>query len=424
MNAALVFLALSLAAGDDVLARAGEIRITRADAEERAVELGARGMPSSLEQAVDSLVLDAVLSAEARRTGLADDAAVRERLERERRREASAAFLQRELAAMGDPSDSELRKMFHSTSDSVRLKLLVFASEDAARVGLALAQRGRNFDDAMRAAVPGFSPAGSDAPKIRGQMSAALATAAFEAPEGGVGGPVQLESGWAIFKVLERTIGDDREFTARRASLVKFAREQRADAVREHLGRQLRAKAKVTVDEGFLASLGKRQELTRAELEHAVATVNGAPVRYRDIEASARQLATESGHAPGVEIRKQLLAAEIERRLLEDAAVEQGLTRDPRVIARAPIVERRALATAFVDKLRSTVPPPTEKEVRAFFRANVARTGQELDSVRAAITAHLLENRQAEAFGKAATQLRARANVTVETRAIQASKEN
>lgn len=412
-------LALASGAGDVVATVDGKT-VTRADVRERSSELRGRDMPAAAEDAAESLILELLLSGEARRSGLAEAPAVRARIAREVRRAATAAMLEQEVETF-KPSDDELRRLYHATADSVRIKTLVFPSEDAARVNLALAQRSGSFDDAARSAVPGFAGPESASPRIRGQLPAPLAELVFSLPVGGFGGPIELAAGWGIVKVLERTLGDDAGFAAQRDSIARFARQQAAEAARTHLKDQLRRGAKITVDDAFLESLGKRMDATPAERDHVVATVDGEQIRYREVEASIRSLSAGSGHLGGPTIRKRLVMNEVEDRLVEKAAERRGLPSSPKVTARVPSIERRVLATAVVDKARESASRPSEKELRAFYKSNVSATGQSFESTRASILGHLVESKRNEALEKMHRELRSRAAITIDREALRSA---
>lgn len=420
MMLALPCLAALIASAGDVVARVDGVEITLPEVLERMAELSGPGAPSSRQQALESIVLDVLMSGEARRLGLADGAAVRGRMARERRRLAAAVLAEQEIASLPAAKDDELRRLYHLTADSVRLRILVFPSEDAARVNLALVQRTGKLDDAARSAVPGSEPPDASRPKIRGELGVRLADAAFQAPIGVPSGPVELDDGWAIFLVQQRQVGDEQAFAAQRPALQKFAREQAAESMRSHIRERLRHAAKVTTDDPFIESLGNRREVTAAELDHVVATVDGTNVRYRDVEPAIRQLSSASGHDAGPGLRKQLLMNEIEDRLVEDAAMARGLLRDPAVAERARRIERRILAASFVEQVGASTPAPTEKEIVAFYKQNVAPTGHTLEAARGQIAQHLIEARRAEALRAKVAALRSRAAIAVDARALQA----
>jgi parvulin-like peptidyl-prolyl isomerase len=361
--ASLVLAALSSAPGPGVVARVDDVEITRGAVVDALTELRAGNARVTPDEALETLVLDALLSAEARRTGLAEAPRVRELIEREKRRLALSVMIEREVASAPAIPEDELRRRYHSTADSVRLRILVFPSEEAARVALAIVQRSGSFDEATRAPVPGFEMPGGAGPKIRAQLSAAVAQVAFTTPIGAAAGPVQLDTGFALVKVVERRVGDEAGFAAAREGLVRTGRMQTAEAIKVHLREQFRKRARVTTDEAFLASLGRRPEATAAELDHAVATVNGKVVRYREIEPSIRQIAAGSGHEVGAEVRSRVLELEVDERLLQEAAAERGLLSDPAVTAKLPALERRVLAIALLDAMTANA-PPSQREAR------------------------------------------------------------
>jgi hypothetical protein len=361
--ASLVLAALSSAPGTGVVARVDDVEITRAAVVDTLSELRAGNGRVTPDEALDTLVLDALLSAEARRTGLAEAPRVRELIEREKRRLALSVMIEREVASAPPAPEDELRRRYHSTADSARLRVLVFPSEEAARVALAIVQRSGSFDDATRAPVPGFELPGIAGPKIRAQLSPAVAEVAFTAPIGAAAGPARLDTGFALVQVVERRIGDEAGYAAARESLLRTGRTQAAEAIKVHLREQFRKRAKVTTDQAFLASLGRRPEATAAELDHAVATVNGKAVRYREIEPSIRQIAAGSGHEVGAEVRARVLELEVDERLLQEAAAERGLLSDPAVTAKLPALERRVLAIALLDTM-SAGAPPSQREAK------------------------------------------------------------
>jgi hypothetical protein len=419
-----ILAAVSLAAGAEVVARVDGVDIAGAALAERAAEVRGRGAQAGPDDALDSLVIEVLFAEEARRAGLAETASVRQGIEREQRRAAAAAMAEKEAASVPAPTEQELRRQYHATADSIRLRLIAFPNEDAARVNLAIVQRSGNLDDATRSPVPGFETPGGAGPRIRAQLPSALAEMAFAAALGVPTGPVQLPEGFGIFVVLERSLGDEKGFAEKRQALATFLRSQAAEAMREHARDQLRRRAAVTIDTAFLESLGRRTEASAAELEHAVATVDGRAIRYRDVEPSVRQLSSASGHLAGPELRKQLVTREIGDRLLEEAAVQRGFLGHPSVVARKPAIERRLLAAALVERIGASIPPPSEKDVRAFHRANVARTGQDLDSARSSIAAYLRDTRRNEALQAKAGELRSRAKIVVFREALQAAVRN
>lgn len=398
---------------EDVAARVDATAVTRADLIERMTELKSRGLPSTPQSALESVALDILLSGEATRTGLASAPATRARVEREQRRLALTEMLRREATA-AQATEADLRRMYHLTSDSVRMRTHVFSSEALAAEALAAIRKSGRFEDGGAKALNVFSAIGGDQPQIRGQLPGLLADAVFGAQIGAILGPIKLESGWCVVKVIDRTVGDEAGFATRRASLETFARQERSEMTKRHIAQRLREKAHITTDDRFLDGLGKRTEATTSELDHVVAVVNGQKIRYRDIEPTIRDLSRGSGHAAGPMLRRQILTNEIEAFLMEAAAWSSPAAKEAAVTARLPAAERRALAGAMVDSIGASLPAPTNKEIKAFYKAYAASSGRPLEELRPQLIVAIMEKRREEALQGKVRELRSRARVVVD----------
>jgi hypothetical protein len=416
-SAQLLALLVCGSAPSGVVARVDGTEITGAQVAERAAELrGGGARTASANDGLDSLVLDVLLSAEARRLKLDEAPAVKARAARERARLAATVLVEQEAAAAAKPSEEDLRRQYHLTADSAQLRVVVFPTEDAARVAAALATKAGSLDATAAAPVKGFEPASLNGSKIRAQLPPALADAVFQAPLGVPAGPVQLELGWALFTVAQRTVGDEAGYAAKREAIATFIVSQQVGALRTHLREQLRRRAKITVDEPFLGSVGPAP--TSAQLDHVVATVNGEPIRYADVDASARQIAMGSGHDPGPSLRREVLDTLVGERVLEQAAAERKLLDHPEVAARFPAAERRLLATALVEKIAADVPQPSEKDIKALYKAKVAATGQSLEATHDQIAAYLRAMKRNEELLAKERELRGRAQISVDRAAL------
>jgi hypothetical protein len=348
MTPALLLLLAAGAAssGSDVFARVDDVVITRADLDERLRVLGVKAKKP--EQALNDLVDEALLAADARRAGLDRNPAVVEAIEAQRRRLATDAYLAN-LATAYTPADDELRRMYHSSGDQLRLVLGKYATEEDARAvydrvkaGGDLAAEARRSVDSRLAAQGGDTGLVSQV-----LLDPELAEAAMRAPVGSLVGPVKLSLGWAVARVVERVIADDAGFAERRAALLAMARSRMADQARAHAVERLRKSAGVVLDEKFLESLGSRIDVTQAELDHVIATVNGKPVPYRAVhEQAVAVLRVIRGHGGGARTRIEAARNEIDARLLGDEAVSRGFDRAPSVAAVLPAIERNILAAA------------------------------------------------------------------------------
>lgn len=332
-------------AAPQVLAQVDGVHITAADLAERLRALRARGISAAPAGQVDALVDEALLAGEARRLGLDRDPAVTGLLAQERRRIAADAFA---ASVVPEPTEADLRALYHETGDSVRLVLAKLETEADARAALQRVQAGGDLAaEARRALDPRLAASGGDTGLLtRAAVPRELADQAFSVPVGSLFGPVKLQLGWGIARVVERHVADDGEFPARRAAIAAFAHDQLRIRVRAHLVEQLRKKAKAHVDEDFLVKVSPTP--TAAELSHAVATVHGKPVPYRDV--LRYEAAVPSGHGASA-ARSAFAWREVDRIVLEDEAVAKGFDRSPAVARVLPGIERNLLASAAAARL-------------------------------------------------------------------------
>lgn len=353
MTAALLSLLLAAApAASDVVARVDATAVTRADLEERLRVLAERGEGTTPPKALDRLVDEALLAAEARRQGIDREPAVAEELAAQRRRLLTQALAE-DLAAKAELTDEALRRLYHSSGDSIRLVLVKLGTREEAAAALARVKGGGDLaEEAKRSLDPTLAGRGGDTgPVTRAQLDPALAEEAFRAAAGALVGPVQLKLGWAIARVTERSIADEAGFAERREALASFARRSIAAEARRHLAEQLKARHGVQVDEAFLRSLGTRADATPAELDHVIATVNGSPIRYRAIHPTIAQIAAGVGHGAGPSAKISFARQAVEEQLLAAAAQERGLGASPVVARVLPGIERNVLASALVARL-------------------------------------------------------------------------
>ena len=358
LSALLTSLALAggpaAAPADGVVARVDGTLVTRADLAERQRALAAAGRLADPRVALDGLVDEALLAAEARRRGLGEDQAVRAAVEAERRRLAVEALLDAEVAGAAGPTDAELRATYHGTSDAIRLTLVKVASEADARAILTRVQAGGDLaKEAASGLDAGLAQRGGDTGTvIRGALEPALQEAAFRAPLGQPFGPVALRLGWAVARVTERHVADDQGFAAQRPRLEAYALQQRREFVRGHLVARLSAAPGVTVDEAWLTALDPTRTPGAADLARVIAHVQDRTVTFQAIWPQLRQLASVGrGHMAGPSTRIALARQEVDKVVLEEAARARGFGTAPAVAATLPAIERNLLASELASRL-------------------------------------------------------------------------
>jgi hypothetical protein len=419
--AALIAVATLAAAGtDDVVARVGEAAIARSTLERRLRAISAQGRPARPDRALDELIAEALLAAEATRLRVTGTPEVVARIELERRRAAADALVEKEVGAV-NPDDALLREMFHSTADFVSYDALTFEKRDAAEAASRRLVSGaaKPEEEARRADVSRIHPDKEKAlPSMRAQLERPLADALFSAALSSWAGPVQVSTGFAVVRPLRREVGTDAAFREKRPALVERARKQLAAQMRKHLVAQLRAAAEVTLDEQFLRSL-QGTNATPAQLEHAFATVNGHPLRYRDIYPSVLTLAASiGGHASGPALKRQLASQAVDDRVLEDVAIARGLGDSPHVTARLPEIRAAALAQAAAAAIAAATPAPGEDEIQAFYERNAGRYGRPFAEVLPDVAARAASEKRAEAVRARVEKLRKTAAVSVDRGAL------
>lgn len=390
-------------------ARVGAAVITRADVQARLEYMRATGDAGGPLDAVNGLIGERLLEQEGRRLGLASSPAVKARLEAERRHLAGQRLEEKELAGGVQVADAELRALFHATADSVKLEILLFDSEHTAAAAVA---RAGAAGDLQASAASAIRSSRGEA-LIRAQVDPRLVERAFAAPIGQVQGPVEASLGWAVFKVLERRLGDEAGFQAQRASLVAHATKRQVAQARAHLVKQLVARSGVKLDEAFLDATPKGTEATPEQAARVIAVVAGRPLTYGDILPAVERINLSRGHKVSAAVKKQVAWQEIEDRLLEEAAMQRGHGDAPEVKARLPALEAVAVTQAYAAQLTAGLPAPTAKEVAAFFERRRAEFGGSLEQAAPQITAHLAAQRRSEAILAKVRELRGKTAVEI-----------
>lgn len=414
--------ALSAAPGDDVVARVDQVAITRDALARRIQGFTARGGPTAPNEALDTLIVDVLLSQEARRMGLGSSPEVAPFVEREIRTAAAAAL----VASYVDrrpPDEATVRKMFHATSDFARYESLSYLTKEQAAEALQRLARGSSFAAEARTAIGSRVYAKpSDAPMLMRAQLGRLADPIFAAAPGAIIGPLEEDPGWVVARVLEKQVGSDADFAARRPAVIARLREQTEAAMREHLLPKLKAKEAVKIDEAFLSTVGSPP--TQAQLQHVIATVKGTQVRYADVYPSIMALGGRASHLGSGRMKLQFATRVVDEKVLEAFAVEQGFDKAPDVAGQRPELERNILAALAAARIRASAPPPSDREIENHYRQNAFRYGQPLKKVKQAVFAELAEQKRNATLAGQVEQLRKKASVSIAANAFAAGAGN
>ena len=373
MNALLLM--LLVAAPDPVVARAGDSEITAIELRQRIGATQSQGGQAMPDLLVQDLVNEALLAQDGARLGLQRDPAVVAAVDTARRKAAGERLLEVSFADL-KITEAQLVELYHSSADSVRMMMTVFATEPEARAALQRLEGGAKFADEVKHSLdPATANRGGDTGlRSRGQLPKTLADAAFAAKPEAFSGPVALEIGFAVIQVLEREIGDPKAFAEKRDELRVFAEKQLRAQMRSHFVEQLRKQAKTTVDEDFLKSTGSRLQGTEQEMEHVVVAVGERKIRFAEVAAEVRRLfgGKEAGHASGPGVKTEMAWSLADRLLLGNAALERKLGDDPAVRTAARAAEKSALVQLVSSRLRAEAPKAGAAEIEAYYQSHAA----------------------------------------------------
>lgn len=363
---AVALLAASVVAqtGEPILIHVDDLGYTAGDVKARAAELRARGFAATSEAVAENLVSEALLAAAARHPERVPARLAQVSVAAERQRLLADLYVERALVKRVPVNEEQLRRIFHQ-SDSVRIRLLLFTSREAAKASMdRLAVSSAWPVEAANAIASSRYTRAELSTVTRALLDPALAEAAFKAPLNQLSGPLELSLGWAVFLVTERDTGSEAQFAAQRASLEAIARQQNAAAIRQHYVEGRRGKVKITVDTAFLQMLGTRMAVTDAEAEHAVATVDGHAIAYAEVTPALRALGALGGHMAGASAKQEMISRFVDERLVAEGALAAGLDKEPEVARLLRRAESRSLANLMADVTRAGKGPRADASAR------------------------------------------------------------
>jgi len=105
--------------------------------------------------------------------------------------------------------------------------------------------------------------------------------------------------------------------------------------------------------------------------DEVIATVNGAPVRYSDIELAERDLRAQLDGVPDDVKFEYLVGVVIDRKVLASASLAAGLENDPEVERQVAFYRERALADVYLTRqLEDAV---SDADARAFYDQQISQ---------------------------------------------------
>lgn len=118
----------------------------------------------------------------------------------------------------------------------------------------------------------------------------------------------------------------------------------------------------------ILASCG--DEPKSAKPGQALVNVNGEEITVLQLNEELQRAGVPAARQE--QASKQLLQALIDRELLEDAAIQEKLDRDPKVLGAIERARSLIVAQVYMQKRLANVAQPTPAEVEAYYKANPA----------------------------------------------------
>jgi parvulin-like peptidyl-prolyl isomerase len=278
-----------------------------------------------------------------------------------------------EKAKAKRPNEAEVLAAYHAGADGAKLQVVVRASREDAQGALDRLRKGSPLAEEAKASVEaGTRERGGEVGWLaRGAIPAKVAADAFDGPLGTWRGPYDVDGRWFVVRTLERKVGNERNDAAGLAHARGRLEAERQEKARAAYVMQLRDRAKVRLDEKFVATAAGRTP-TPADRDHAVARVGARSLRYGEVldavgpaEGHAR---VEAAAAMQLAVARQ----QVDRMLLEDAAEKAKVEKNPRVEKALAAAREEILVGAYYDAIAARTPAPTPVEVQARYEARSA----------------------------------------------------
>lgn len=369
-----LLLAAATSLPPDAVARVGARTIMAAQLSARIAALRRSGTAADPRPALDGLIDEALLAQQGSLSGLETNPEVQSAREAERRRLAAQVLTTREIEANLVITDEQLRAAYHASSDGARLDSVTLPSRELAQAALDRIRGGGSFLlEAQQSLDLGSAMGGGDLGlRSRAELDPALREAAFSAPLQALQGPVHLIVGWGVFRVRERTLGDEAGFQERKSELRNHLLQSSRKQAIAHVAQRLRARSRVVLDEKFLESTGSSLKPTPEQAEAVVARVGDRPVRYSELVARLQRIFGQGGggHLSGLAVKTSFAWELIDDLLLEREAMDRGFGDDPAALAGARAAADESMARIAAERIRRAAPEPGDVELRAYYQAH------------------------------------------------------
>lgn len=259
----------------DVIARMGELTLTRAEVQQLAEANPAEAHTAQgLERLVRTEIIRRAVAAEARRQGFDKRPEVAARMERAAQQALVTAYVN-DLSRPPEsfPSEEQLRQSYEANKAALQTprqfrlsQIYVAGTDDAARkraedLAREVRRRGTDFAAVARRAsqhVPSAAQGGDMGWLAEAELQPAFREAVEKASKGDIFGPLKGTEGWHILRVVERKEAETPPFEQVREGLRNSLRLRRAAETEAAYLDSLLARTPVTVNGIALEELRRR----------------------------------------------------------------------------------------------------------------------------------------------------------------------
>jgi parvulin-like peptidyl-prolyl isomerase len=356
--------------GEEITLDRVERRLVEMHGEVEGSERGA----FDLDKLMFRMVNDALLSQEARALGMHEEPSIRDKVQKLRRKLSVAVLERREIEQAAEPTEQELREAYAREYERLNLRVVtVKEREHAVELREKLEQ---GADMAAMAREVSIDPYRHEDGYVEGlhhrDVMTEIADLASEMSPGAIGGPISTSLGWSIVRLESIEPADPEKFDEREAIVDALVRARKAERLRQELGREMRSKYEVVIDEKTLASIYPEVQpdgrLIPSEYGEDVIV---ARVGERKITAAdyAHELVDRWKRVRNIEAARAAMRPVLEHlvvRVLEELEAEaRGYDRLPRVRAAVKDLETQLLVTKYLDEVVASDIEITAEDVRA-----------------------------------------------------------
>lgn len=329
-----------------------------------------------LQQLMFRLINDSLLGQEARALEMDREPPVPERIEARRREIAIRRLEREEIWTRAEVPEDEIRATFDELYRRVTLRVITTPEKEEAEAVLEELAQGADFEALARErSIDPYGPRGGLVESLPwADLQRPIAEVAFDLEPGTVFGPISTDIGWAIFTVASFEPPDEERFEPMRGEIAETVRFRKAEAAREALGRLLRERHPVVVDEEVLSGIA-RERLPDGRLMARPADPSAVVARVGEGAISADAYATAltlrwagvrnevAAEAAAPIVLERMIGGE----LMTVEALARGYGDTPEVQRELRAYETRLLVPRYLNEILAPRIEVSPEEIESYF---------------------------------------------------------